>query len=147
MLRDAAQWRPDAPRRSVQEVLADPALARYVRGWPRASDAGWVAEAGSGAPDPIGAAWWRYFPAENPGYGFVDASIPEISIGIDARFRGRGLGRRLLDVLIHGARARGVPALSLSVERDNFAVALYESVGFQPVHEDDGALTMLLQLT
>ena len=45
-----------------------------------------------------------------------------------------------------GARADGYAAISLSVEKDNPAVALYERHGFKRVREDDGAYTMQADL-
>ena len=51
------------------EVLAEPALARYVKDWPRDGDFGLVAE---DATRPVGAAWWRTFSKLDPGYGFID---------------------------------------------------------------------------
>jgi ribosomal protein S18 acetylase RimI-like enzyme len=44
------------------------------------------------------------------------------------------------------ARADGYGAISLSVEKDNPAVSLYERHGFQRVREDDGAYTMRAEL-
>ena len=40
----------------------------------------------------------------------------------------------------------GLPALSLSVESDNYARGLYERVGFKAVRAVGGSLTMLLRL-
>ena len=40
------------------------------------------------------------------------------------------------------AREDGYAAISLSVEKDNPAVSLYERHGFERVSEDDGAYTM-----
>ena len=61
MLAVAADWRPDTPTRSVDEVLAEPELAHYVAGWPLERDVGVVAEDGV---RPVGAAWWRFFTAQ-----------------------------------------------------------------------------------
>lgn len=99
-----------------------PELAHYVWGWPRPGDLGVVAE----ADQPIGAAWLRYFTASDPGYGFIDVTIPEVSMGVVKPWRGRGVGRRLLEALIATARDAGIPALSLSVEPGHFARTLKE---------------------
>lgn len=59
MLTVAADWRrPDARVRSVAEIMAEPALAHYVAGWPAEGDVGFVAE----DERPVGAVWWRFFP-------------------------------------------------------------------------------------
>lgn len=127
----------------MDEALADPHLARYLNGWGRDGDAAVIAEEGG---DPIGAAWYRLFSAEEPGYGFLDASIPELSIAVRADRRGKGVGAALLDALVDRARADGHPALSLSVEAANPAASLYERCGFVKVVRDDGEWTMRLDL-
>ena len=124
-------------------MIADPHLARYVVGWPRPGDLGVVAE----IDVPVGATWWRYFAAGEPGYGFVDERIPEISIGVVPQARGAGIGSRLLAALIECARERAVPALSLSVEPDNPAARLYRRLGFVEVGGVGGAVTMVLTLS
>ncbi len=92
---------------------------------------------------PVGAAWLRLLPEQDPGYGFIDAQTPELSVGVVPRHRGRGVGSLLLEALIEAAGKR-YPALSLSVEPDNPARRLYERHGFQVVGTVDGSLTLLL---
>ncbi len=142
MLAVAADWGPDSPARSLVEIMAEPALAHYVAGWPAKGDVGFVVEDGR----PLGAAWWRYFPDHDPGYGFVDEATPEVSIGVVADARGQGCGTLLLGALIEEARRKAVPALSLSVEADNPAAALYERLGFVTIDRVGGSYTMVLQL-
>lgn len=143
MLVAAAFWRSDGPSGSVTEVLSQPQLAHYVAGWPRAGDLGVIALE---AHQAVGAAWVRLLPESDPGYGFVDAATPELSVGVARAWRGRGIGSRLLGALIAAAREQGLASLSLSVEPDNYARHLYERVGFRQVEEVSGSLTMLLRL-
>lgn len=140
MLAVAADWRPGARLRSIPELMAVPALAHYVADWPRKGDAGFVAEEG----EPLGAAWWRLFTVDDGGYGFIDEATPELSIGVVPEARGRGVGTLLLRALIDAAQRSALPALSLSVERDNPAALLYERLGFQTVLPVGGSLTMVL---
>ena len=60
--------------------------------------------------------------------------------------RGSGAGSELLKALMERARADGYGSISLSVEKDNPAVGLYERHGFRTVREDDGAYTMQADL-
>ncbi len=142
MLVEAAYWRADGPVGTVHEVMGDPELAHYISGWPRAGDRGVIAE----DEHPIGAAWMRYLPEDNPGYGFVAADIPEIGIGVRKGWRGRGVGGRLLTALVQDAREQAITAVSLSVEADNYARRLYEKAGFRTVATVGGSFTMLLHL-
>ena len=140
----AADWRPGSTLRPVEHMLADPALAHYVVGWPRPGDFGVIAENDSG--EPVGAAWCRLFSAGHPGYGFISRDVPEVSIGVVAPARNSGVGRSLMAGLIDEARRRNIERLSLSVEVDNFAKHLYASLGFRNVAEGDGSVTMVLDL-
>lgn len=141
----AADWRPDARPRSVAEVLASPDLAHYAPDWTADRDRGLVAEIQPGQA--VGAAWWRFLPVDHPGYGFVSADVPELSVGVVQAHRGRGIGTLLLRELVALAAEEGLPALSLSVEPDNVAAHLYRRLGFVPVGTNSGADTMLLPLT
>ena len=129
-------------RRPPTTSAPSPNSAHYVAGWPRPGDRGVVAEAGQ----PVGAAWLRTFSPEDPGYGFVEAAVPELSVGVVPGWRGRGVGTRLLEALLAQARAQGLAAVSLSVEPDNPALRLYERFGFVAVGDVGGSLTMLLRL-
>jgi ribosomal protein S18 acetylase RimI-like enzyme len=141
VLVEAAFWRPGRTSVTVQTVLADPALAHYVAGWPRTGDLGFVGE----TTRPVGAAWIRHFSAGDRGYGFVDEATPELTIGVLGDHRGQGIGRQLLERLLLEARTVGLNRISLSVEQDNHvARRLYERVGFEEVASSGNALTMVV---
>lgn len=143
MLSLAAALLPATPPH-VEAARRDPALAPYLVGWGRPGDAGVVAEV---AGDRVGAAWYRRFAAAMPGYGFVSEEIPEVSLAVEAAWRGRGIGRGLMRALMDRATADGIEALSLSVDASNApALTLYESIGFRTVGGDAGHPTMLLDL-
>lgn len=142
MLVEAAFWRPDGPAGSVAEVRQQPELAHYTAGWPRHGDLGVIAT----VQDPVGAAWLRFFTTSDPGFGFVDVTTPELSMGVMREWRGQGVGAQMLHALLTAARGADLTAVSLSVEPDNYALRLYERVGFRQVGHVDGSLTMLLHL-
>jgi GNAT superfamily N-acetyltransferase len=142
MLGEAAHWRgdpyivPDLPN------LAH--LAKYLAGWGRPGDAGVIAEVNG---QPVGAAWYRLFLADDHGYGFINEGIPELSIGVLPQWRGKGIGARLLASLEEKARDSGYVALSLSVEETNPANRLYARRGYVQVDKVGGAWTMLKDLS
>ncbi len=142
MLVEAAFWRPDGPRESVEEIRERPELAHYIAGWPQPGDLGVVAE----DEGPVGAAWIRHLPESDPGFGFIDALTPELTMGVVRQRRRQGVGALLLEALVSSARAHNLAAISLSVEPENYAWRLYERVGFQAVGTLGGSLTMLLHL-
>lgn len=112
----------------------DPQLAKYVEGFgERSGDVGIVAEDHDG---PLGACWLRLVP---DGWGFVAADVPELSLAVLPRGRGRGVGSALLAALL----AQAGP-VSLSVEDGNDrARGMYERAGFAVVGRVGGSDTML----
>ncbi|GIU98976.1 MAG: hypothetical protein KatS3mg014_0592 [Actinomycetota bacterium] len=144
MLYEAAAWNPDWPRERMIEALADPMLERYHRDWGREGDVGVIAEIDG---EPVGAAWYRHFTAEEPGYGFVDEETPEIGIAVVPLHRRKGIGETLLRALMSEARQRGVKALSLSVAVHNRSRRMYERVGFRKVREEGENWVMRVELT
>jgi ribosomal protein S18 acetylase RimI-like enzyme len=138
MLHHAYYWRERNPGPEPGPV------SLYVKGWGRPGDTALVAlERGF----PVGAAWYRLFTAERPGYGFVDARIPELAIAVVPNARGRGIGEQLLRALLEQARRDGYAAVSLSVDPENRrALGLYERLGFDRVREQRGSWTMVVRL-
>jgi GNAT superfamily N-acetyltransferase len=141
MLLEAVNWHPER-HLPMTRLMADPELAHYIAGWPRAGDGGVVAVA-NGLP--IGAVWWRFFALDDPGYGFVSADVPELSMGVAPTWRGRGVGRALLGAAI-AAAASHCHRISLSVERANRAQNLYLSMGFRVVSSGRDSDTMVHDL-
>jgi ribosomal protein S18 acetylase RimI-like enzyme len=145
MFLETVSWRDGSPRRSLDEILGEPDLARYVVDWGRDGDAGLVAVLPTG--EHLGAAWYRYFTAADPGYGFVAPDVPELGIAVRSEHRGRGIGRTLMLGLLRLATNEGCRAMSLSVEEENRrALGLYEELAFKRVQRVGGSWTMLRSL-
>jgi len=143
MVVEAANWRQSGARPKHQ-VLSEPEHGRYISGWMRAGDAGFIALDGS--DQSIGAAWYRLLPRSDPGLGYVGTGVPEMIIGVRPIWRAHGVGRSLLQALCEQARTEGYARLSLSVERGNFAVTLYRSEGFAVTQSGFGRDTMVKRL-
>jgi len=109
----------------------------YLQGWGRNGDAAALARPPEGLP--CGAAWYRLFPVDAPGYGYLADDIPELTIRVLADWRGQGIGAALLDALCQYAREQGFRALSLSVDRANPARRLYARAGFIAANVSDPA--------
>lgn len=139
MLAHAAVWQQGADVPESEAVLAIPELARYIGGWPRPGDFALFAV----GPAPIGAVWWRQLTAREAGFGYVADDIPEIAMAVRPDCRGRGIGTTLLQGLIATAEGEGLPALSLSVDRENPAIHLYERLGFTAIGGAGSSLTMV----
>jgi ribosomal protein S18 acetylase RimI-like enzyme len=136
MLRHAFYWRSGG-------TVEDASLWRYVAGWGKRGDSSVIALEGG---FPVGAAWFRLFSRDEPGFGFVDEATPEVSIAVVPSRRGRGIGSELLDELVELAKEQGYGGLSLSVANDSPAMHVFEKHGFEKVAQTDGSWTMRLSL-
>lgn len=136
---------PEGRPKPDRTILQEPALAHYVASWgQQPGDEGLLAiDQASGQP--VGAAWLRFFTADDPGWGFVDVDTPEVSMAIVPAYRGQGIGTTLLKELIAQVEGR-YAALSLSVDPENPAMRLYERLGFVVVGASGTSLTMRKEL-
>jgi GNAT superfamily N-acetyltransferase len=133
MLRHAYHWR-------LSEDTERP-VYRYVANWGRRGDAGVVALDG---PHAYGAAWYRLFTVDEPGFGFVDEATPELTVAVVPSRRGKGAGAELLQALLARAREDGFTAVSLSAPEGQ--TSFYENYGFEVVEKTPQAMTMLARL-
>ena len=54
-----------------------------------------------------------------------------LGVGLLPPFRGRGIGRQLIEKTLDAARDRGLSRIELTVRKDNAnAIALYQKIGF-----------------
>ena len=121
---------PAFPDDLVDEPDIAPYHAEFGR---RDGDVGLIAEV-DGAP--LGAAWVRHL----RGYGFVDEGTPELTIAVAPERRGTGIGELLLVALLER-----VPRCSLSCDRRNPAMRLYERHGFATVGVDGEHSVVMLR--
>jgi hypothetical protein len=87
MLYEAATWRDEEPD---TDVLRNPHVAVCVEGWGREGDTGVVVEDERGHL--IGPAWFRFFDAQNHGFGFAAPDIPELTVAVRRETRDEALG-------------------------------------------------------
>ena len=87
-------------------------------------DRGVVAEVGG---EVMGACWVR----TTDEYGHIDDETPSFSISLYPRFRGQGIGTAMMRALLDELRDAGYARVSLSVQKENPALRLYERLGFQ----------------
>ena len=126
------------------DIVNQPEIAKYVEGWGRYGDLGFIA-VDSSNNEPVGAAWLRLFTGGEKGYGYVDDSTPELGLAVLPTYRGQGVGSALLKRLLEAARTL-YNSVSLSVSADNRAVGLYERMGFKLFSTSGTSVTMLKHL-
>lgn len=128
----------EPPSRSIVD---EPNLKKYISDFGKSSDYGYIAIDDKNTP--LGAIWLRLFSKDNKGWGFIDETIPELSIAVDKNYRGIGIGTKLMDYLLK-MTVEKYKSISLSVDSENPAIHLYERFGFIRCGEAGTSLIMRL---
>lgn len=90
----------------------------------------------------VGAAWTRLM----KDYGYVDDETPSFAISLYREYRGQGIGTRLMLAMLELLRKKGYKQASLAVQKANYAVRMYEKVGFHTVSENAEEYIMVCNL-
>ncbi len=77
----------------------------------------------------VGVCWVR----TTDEYGHIDDETPSFSISLYKPYRGQGMGTAMMRALLGELRAAGYVRASLSVQKENPALRLYERMGFRIV--------------
>ena len=90
----------------------------------------------------IGAVWTRIM----NDYGHVDDDTPSFAISLYKEYRGRGIGTCLMKEMLTLLKEKGYKQASLAVQKANYAVRMYEKVGFKTIDENDEEYIMVCEL-
>jgi ribosomal protein S18 acetylase RimI-like enzyme len=115
-----------------RDAVKRPEVARYVDGWGRPHDAGFVAH-DTKSGQLLGAVWIRRL-SDQP-----DAP-PDLAFGVKPGLRRRGIGAALLTQLVKAYPEQS--AISIRASANNPAVRLYERFGFKVVEQGANRVTM-----
>lgn len=123
-----------------REIIQEPALRIYIENFGEKKHDHCLCAV---ADDVIvGAVWTRII----KGYGSVDDSIPEFAVSIRRGFRGNGIGTALMEQMIELLRREGCEKASLAVQKDNYAVRMYQKTGFSIIDENEEEYIMMIDL-
>jgi len=140
----AAIFIPEGEAKPPLSILNSPDLDKYLSGWMKATDFGFIGEIENNA---VGAAWTRLFEnAEAGGYGFIDSETPELCLAVSEHYRGIGIGTALMQAMFNELKCRGYKKISLSVDKANRAITLYKRLGFKVIKEQDNDFLMIKDL-
>ena len=113
-----------------RDIIHAPEFGRYVEGWGRAGDRGFVAlDAERG--DLLGSVWFREPTSGAP---------PELAFVVAPGQRKRGIGAALLTQWVRANPEQSEVALGVNASHP--AVRLYERFGFRIVQQDTGSVTL-----
>ena len=90
----------------------------------------------------IGSVWVRIM----NDYGHIDDDTPSLAMSLYKEYRGLGIGTALLKEILLNLKLAGYTKVSLSVQKDNYAVKLYKKVGFTVYDENEEEYIMVTKL-
>lgn len=126
-----------------REIIKRPELEVFIKDFGKPDDLCLVAVIGNLI---VGAVWTRILSGEVKGFGNIDDKTPEFAISLYKEFRGKGIGKVLMRTMLSKLKSKGYKQASLAVQKDNYAVKMYQSVGFRAVKETDEEYIMICNL-
>lgn len=90
----------------------------------------------------VGAVWVRIM----NDYGHIDNATPSFAISLYKDYRGFGIGTALMKEMLHILKDRGYKQSSLAVQKANYAVRMYQKIGFEITDQNEEEYIMLCRL-
>lgn len=87
-----------------------------------------------------GAVWVRVM----EDYGHIEDGVPSFAISLYKEYRGYGIGTALMKRMLTELKERGYKKASLAVQKANYAVKMYKSLGFKIVDENEEEYIMVI---
>ena len=131
---------PEGMKAPPKSILSAPELQVYISNFgTQEHDRALVAEVEQKV---VGAVWVRIM----NDYGHVDDKTPSFAISLYKEYRGMGLGTEMMRKMLALLKASGYRQASLAVQKANYAVKLYQKVGFEIVDENSEEYIMVNRL-
>ncbi len=129
--------------RLPKDIIKKPELQVYIAEFGKESDYCLVAEY---EKEIIGCVWVRILSEQIKGFGNIDDKTPEFAISILKDFRGYGIGTSLMISMLKLLRDKGFKKASLAVQKDNYALKMYQNIGFQIIGENEEEFLMIYNI-
>ncbi len=131
---------PEGVEAPPKSIINQPELQVYVKEFGKEpDDICFVAEVDGKV---VGAVWVRVM----EDYGHVGDGVPSFAISLYKEYRGQGIGTQLMRKMLAELRERGYEKTSLAVQKANYAVKMYQNVGFEIVDENEEEYIMVCEL-
>ena len=135
-----AIYQPDEDHLLPRSVINQPEIRVFIDDFGRKDDHCLVALADGKI---IGAVWARILSGDIKGFGNIDDQTPEFAISVYKPYRGKGIGTQLMRRMLRLLKENGYAKASLAVQKDNYAVKMYQDVGFVVIGENDEEYIMV----
>lgn len=135
-----AIYQPDTTNLAPKSIINNPELQVYIQDFGRQKDDYcFCAEVNNRI---IGAVWVRNI----NGYGSIDDVTVEFAISVFDQYQEMGIGTALMNRMLEHLKELNYPKASLVVQKGNYAVRMYQKVGFEIACENEQEYIMIHRL-
>lgn len=135
-----AIYQPDKANLAPKSIINKPELQVYIKDFgTKKDDYCFCAEVDNTV---VGAVWVRNI----NGYGNVDDNTVEFAISVFDEYQKMGIGTALMKKMIEHLTELNYPKASLAVQKKNYAVRMYQKVGFEIACENEQEYIMIHRL-
>lgn len=128
---------PEGVEAPPREIIKAPELRVYITDFGKEpDDICFLAEVEGKV---AGAVWVRVM----EDYGHLEDDVPSFAISLYKEYRGQGIGTALMKRMLQELAERGYEKASLAVQKGNYAVKMYQNVGFEIVGENEEEYLMM----
>ena len=128
---------PEGMSAPPKSIINQPELQVYITDFgKKKDDISLVAEVDKKV---VGAVWVRIM----NDYGHIDNETPSFAVSLYKDYRGFGIGTALMKEMLRILKDRGYKQASLSVQKANYAVRMYQKTGFEIIDENEEEYIML----
>ena len=130
---------PEGMDKPPKSIIEQPELQIYIEDFGKKDDWCLVAEVKEKI---VGAVWVRIM----DDYGHIDDETPSFAISLYEEYRNMGIGTALMRDMLELLKNKGYKQTSLSVQKANYAVRMYQKVGFEVIDENEEEYIMVCRL-
>ena len=130
---------PESMEKPPKAIIEQSELQVYIADFGKEDDWCLVAEVKGKI---VGAVWGRIM----YDYGHIDDESPSLDISLYGEYRLLVIGTALMKAILHLLKEKGYKQTSLSVQKENYAVNMYQKIGFKVVSETEEEYIMVCEL-
>lgn len=136
-----AIYQPDTMDLAPKSIINNSELQVYIKGFgTQKDDHCFCAEVDNKV---VGAVWVRNI----NGYGSIDDVTVEFAISVFDEYQKMGIGTALMNRMLEHLKELNYPKASLAVQKGNYAVRMYQKVGFEIACENEQEYIMIHRLS
>ena len=136
-----AIYQPDKTNLAPKSIINNSELQVYIKGFgTQKDDHCFCAEVDNKV---VGAVWVRNI----NGYGSIDNVTVEFAISVFDKYQRMGIGTALMKKMLKYLKKLNYPKASLAVQKGNYAVRMYQKVGFEIACENEQEYIMIHRLS